>query len=161
LASSALGGEGKYPCVIPLPFPFPLSLLSLSLSLSSCDLARSWRACACPGDNDPDYVIRSGLKAPPQAVAIELSTGSSVVGRDEDCDLIIPIPTVSGSHAKVELEGETLFVTDLESTNGTFVNNERIEPGSKTQLSPGSNVIFGDSNLAAYVVQQDSAASAE
>ncbi|QDZ22028.1 SMAD/FHA domain-containing protein [Chloropicon primus] len=113
------------------------------------------------GDNDPDYVIRSGLKAPPQAVAIELSTGSSVVGRDEDCDLIIPIPTVSGSHAKVELEGETLFVTDLESTNGTFVNNERIEPGSKTQLSPGSNVIFGDSNLAAYVVQQDSAASAE
>merc|ERR1739848_388332 len=57
------------------------------------------------GDNDPDYVIRSGLSAPPQATPIEISSGSAVVGRDEEggADVIIPIPTVSGAHAKVEL----------------------------------------------------------
>ena len=92
--------------------------------------------------------------------------------------MIIPIPTVSGAHAKVELgkpqhqnesllrffltlfrfllvaEGEALYITDLESTNGTFVNNERIEAGAKTAVTAGSSVIFGDANLANYLVEQ-------
>ena len=79
---------------------------------------------------------------------------AAVIGRDEEeSDLIIPIPTVSGSHAKVELEGDNLFVTDLSSTNGTYVNEERIKPEERTQVFVGSSIIFGDVNLASFVVE--------
>eukprot|EP00213_Chloropicon_mariensis_P006910 CAMPEP_0197470506 /NCGR_PEP_ID=MMETSP1309-20131121/1211_1 /TAXON_ID=464262 /ORGANISM="Genus nov. species nov., Strain RCC998" /LENGTH=152 /DNA_ID=CAMNT_0043007421 /DNA_START=54 /DNA_END=512 /DNA_ORIENTATION=- len=106
------------------------------------------------GDNDPDYILRSGLSAPPPVQQLEISSDSSVVGRDEDggADIIIPIPTVSGSHAKIEMDGGKLYVTDLKSTNGTFINNERIEPDAKTEVGVGANIIFGDANLASYQV---------
>ena len=110
------------------------------------------------GDNDPDHLIRSGLAPAPEAIAIEFTSAVSVVGRDDDADVIIPIPTVSGAHAKVEVDGESFFVTDLESTNGTYVNSERIKSGEKTQVTVGSNVIFGDANLASYVVQREAEA---
>ncbi|WZN63651.1 SMAD/FHA domain-containing protein [Chloropicon roscoffensis] len=107
------------------------------------------------GDNNADYVIRSGLNQPPQATAITLMAGTSVVGRDEASDLIIPIPTVSGSHAKVEVLGDSVYVTDLKSTNGTFVQDEKIKPETKTEVKVGQSVTFGDSNLASYMVQQE------
>jgi pSer/pThr/pTyr-binding forkhead associated (FHA) protein len=34
---------------------------------------------------------------------------------------------VSGKHARVDLEGQTVVLTDLKSTNGTFVNGKRVE----------------------------------
>ncbi len=43
-------------------------------------------------------------------------------------------------------------MTDLKSTNGTFINNERIEPDAKTEVGVGANIIFGDANLASYQV---------
>jgi len=115
------------------------------------------------GDMDPDHIIRGGMSAPPPAMSLEIAAGSSVVGRDDEggADLIIPIPTVSGAHAKLEVEGDKVFVTDLKSTNGTFVDNERIAPDAKTELSTGANVIFGDANLASYVVQVVPDAAAE
>ena len=64
------------------------------------------------GDLNPDHILRSGLSAPPPATPIEITAGSSVVGRDEEggADLVIPIPTVSGSHAKVELGKEGILL---------------------------------------------------
>ncbi|MEM9186191.1 MAG: EAL domain-containing protein [Planctomycetota bacterium] len=47
------------------------------------------------------------------------------VGRRVDQDLTIPSPTVSGQHAELVLD-ESLWVRDLGSTNGTFVNGVRI-----------------------------------
>ena len=110
------------------------------------------------GDNDPDHLIRSGLAPAPEAIAIEFTSAVSVVGRDDDADVIIPIPTVSGAHAKVEVDESLMWVTDLESTNGTYVNSERIS--ERTEVTVGSTVIFGDANLASYVVQKEADAEA-
>jgi hypothetical protein len=51
---------------------------------------------------------------------------SATVGRAADNDLIIPDPDVSRHHARLELERDTWRVTDLESTNGTWLNGEQI-----------------------------------
>lgn len=50
-----------------------------------------------------------------------------IVGRDPDCTIRITDKSVSRKHCRLQPEGESFVVVDLNSTNGTFVNNERIE----------------------------------
>lgn len=49
------------------------------------------------------------------------------VGRKPDNDVVIDNPAISGHHCKISKQGGTCFVEDLESTNGTFVNEKRIK----------------------------------
>ncbi|MBI3297749.1 MAG: FHA domain-containing protein [Elusimicrobia bacterium] len=48
------------------------------------------------------------------------------VGRKPDNDVVIDNPAISGHHCKIVLKGDTYYVEDLESTNGTFVNEKRV-----------------------------------
>ena len=48
------------------------------------------------------------------------------VGRKPDNDIVIDNPAVSGHHCKLANIGDTYFVEDLESTNGTYVNQKRV-----------------------------------
>lgn len=49
------------------------------------------------------------------------------IGRSPPADIVLADPRVSRSHCTVELAGEELKVTDLDSTNGTYVDGERVE----------------------------------
>lgn len=49
-----------------------------------------------------------------------------VIGRESHCAVYLPIDNVSREHARVLRNGETFTLEDLDSTNGTFVNNVRI-----------------------------------
>lgn len=62
------------------------------------------------------------------AVIKEVPFNSSVltIGRKPDNDLVIDHPAVSGHHCKIMLQGDTYFVEDLNSTNGTMVNGKKI-----------------------------------
>lgn len=51
--------------------------------------------------------------------------------------------SVSGVHARLEKKKGVLYITDLDSTNGTFINNRRIRPGAVTPVAPGSHITFG------------------
>jgi hypothetical protein len=71
-----------------------------------------------------------------------------VVGAVEGAgvDVVLDVKTVSGTHAQFEVEeGDTgdLFITDLSSTNGTFVNGKELTGGEKMKLSTGDSVCFG------------------
>ncbi len=63
------------------------------------------------------------------------------IGREAGNDLIIPDPTVSRRHARIVPEGGTLVLYDEGSTNGTFVNEQRI---MRQPLQPGDIVRFGN-----------------
>lgn len=52
---------------------------------------------------------------------------------------------ISRFHAKIEKEGEDFFLTDLNSTNGTFLNHVRLEANQPSLLKPGDEVMFADS----------------
>jgi FHA domain len=71
-----------------------------------------------------------------------------IVGRSSDCDIRFDDSTVSRSHALVTrgADGETV-VSDLHSSNGTMVNEERID-GVGRGLSPGDRLRFGDVQVA-------------
>ncbi|MDA2933661.1 EAL domain-containing protein [Acidobacteria bacterium AH-259-D05] len=49
------------------------------------------------------------------------------VGRQPEMNLCLPFKSVSGKHAELYVEGDTLRIRDLGSTNGTFVNRKRIQ----------------------------------
>lgn len=57
----------------------------------------------------------------------ELSGRTVQVGRISDNDIVLPDPNVSRVHARVESRDGSYFITDLESTNGTFVNEQRVD----------------------------------
>ena len=53
-------------------------------------------------------------------------TGTQVIGRNDTCNFVIRISTISGRHASITVNGETALLQDLGSTNGTFVQDQRI-----------------------------------
>lgn len=57
---------------------------------------------------------------------IELKQGVTRIGRSSDNDLMLPFPEVSEKHCQVLVEKDFVFVRDLESSNGTFIDGEPI-----------------------------------
>ena len=56
----------------------------------------------------------------------ETTTKILRIGSDTDCDIVLEYPTVSRVHCELEWIGDRWKIKDLESTNGTFVNGEKI-----------------------------------
>ena len=48
------------------------------------------------------------------------------IGRSEQNDIVIDNLAVSGFHARIDKIGDTYILTDLQSTNGTFVNDKKV-----------------------------------
>jgi pSer/pThr/pTyr-binding forkhead associated (FHA) protein len=66
------------------------------------------------------------------------------IGRKEDNDVVIDNLATSGHHAKLIREGETMYVEDQNSTNGTFINGKRIV---KSALNNGDVILVGNHTL--------------
>lgn len=64
------------------------------------------------------------------------------IGRAEYNDVVIGDPSVSTMHAKLQRREAIWILTDLGSTNGTFVEGERLT--GEIPLSPGTTIRFGD-----------------
>ena len=63
----------------------------------------------------------------PEALLFRLLPGSiKTVGRAPRADFVVDAPLVSRLHCRLTLQADGLLVEDLESTNGTFVNGERV-----------------------------------
>ncbi len=68
-----------------------------------------------------------------------------LIGRTSECDIALVDYTVSKLHARFRygFHEKPPCIEDLDSRNGTFLNDERIKPNSPTDLSPGDTVRFG------------------
>ncbi len=65
------------------------------------------------------------------------------IGRGAENDLKLSHPTVSRRHARITRSGSAYHIEDLRSSNGTFVNGERLEPGRAAALSVGDVIYVG------------------
>ncbi|MTI79806.1 MAG: DUF2662 domain-containing protein [Firmicutes bacterium] len=73
-----------------------------------------------------------------------------VVGRRETCDIVLADPSISRRHAQLDNQNNQYVLTDLQSTNGTYVNGEKI---SKKMLEPGDSITFGTTECVFKVEQ--------
>jgi len=70
----------------------------------------------------------------------DLKVDKTTIGRVEDNTFQIPEPSVSSHHCEVLLRGAEVLVRDLNSTNGTFINGEKV---SESVLLPGQVLRLG------------------
>ena len=73
--------------------------------------------------------------------AHELKVDKTTVGRLDDNTFQIPEQSVSSHHCEVLLKGSDVIVRDLDSTNGTYINGEKI---SEKVLKPGQILRLGN-----------------
>lgn len=90
--------------------------------------------------NKFQVTMRSGPMAG-KTFAIEAE--ENILGRDLANEIIISDPEVSRRHARFFIRDENVFVEDLGSTNGTFLNGDRIS--SPQQLRSGDVITLGES----------------
>ncbi len=69
-----------------------------------------------------------------------LETGPVLIGRKTDADLRIPVAEVSRAHCEIIVEGDDVKLRDLGSSNGTFVNQQKV---SRATLKPGDQITIG------------------
>ncbi|HYR32110.1 MAG TPA: FHA domain-containing protein [Gemmatimonadales bacterium] len=89
-----------------------------------------------------NMLVRSGAL---KGQRIQLRTPVVNIGRADYNDAVLPDESVSTSHAKLQRREGVWILTDLESTNGTFVDGERVQ--GDAPLAPGAMVRFGDVQL--------------
>ena len=65
---------------------------------------------------------------------------SVTIGREDDNTIVIPNLAVSGYHARIDKAGSEFIITDLQSTNGTFLNNKKVV---SQKLAHGDNILIG------------------
>lgn len=71
-----------------------------------------------------------------------LANAISTIGRGVENDIVIVSKRVSREHARIRREGRKVFLEDLDSTNGTFLNDQRVL--SAAVLRDGDRILIGD-----------------
>src|SRR5690349_17346676 len=84
------------------------------------------------------------MSGPQSGRSVEVAKQHFVVGKGEDCDLVITDPTVSRQHFVIEQQAGAYVIRDNQSTNGTWIDQFRIR---EAYLRPGVVVRAGQVQL--------------
>ena len=96
----------------------------------------------------PQVLLRL-TSGPLAGTNFQCEEGATVImGRDPSrCNLQLKqYGTVSGVHCRVDIGRQYLVVTDLHSSNGTYVNGTRLTPGQSVKAGNGSTIVLADAN---------------
>ena len=78
---------------------------------------------------------------------IELTQFPFTIGKMAGCvDCVLADDSISRLHARIEKQDEKIFLTDMNSTNGTYKNGLRMEPSETIEIEPGDEIRFGKLN---------------
>lgn len=77
--------------------------------------------------------------------SVKLSSTAVTLGRDESNVMVVDDASVSDFHAEIAIEGERIYIVDLLSANGTFINGHRIS--NRSELQAWDVIRLGDIEL--------------
>jgi eukaryotic-like serine/threonine-protein kinase len=79
--------------------------------------------------------------------SVTIPSGGLTIGRDVSCNLVIDDRKASRKHARIDYDGAQYRVTDLNSSNGTFLANAKLLPGVSEVWTPEKPLRIGDTWL--------------
>lgn len=95
---------------------------------------------------NPDILLKSLDRE--NCEDLHIHTFPAIIGKDvRDPCCCIPVSTVSRRHARIDLYGREYRLTDLNSSNGTYINGEMIKPHQPIMLKEGDSIIFSDTEF--------------
>ncbi len=107
--------------------------------------------------NEPRFALRF-ISGKYQGGEYPLAEGQEIViGRSSELDMVLVEEMVSRKHARIALSDGTISIEDMGSTNGTFVNGEKVQQGT---LREGDRVLIGTNILKVVAAPQDAEARA-
>lgn len=98
------------------------------------ELARAREQAAC-------FII---IRGHPQGHRFSLAAPEMIIGRDESAALVVSDPSISRKHAKITQAEGRVTLTDLASSNGSFVNDTKLEPGTSVVLMKEDMIKLGN-----------------
>ncbi len=87
------------------------------------------------------------IRGTPQGHRFFINQPEMIIGRDSSADITLADQSISRKHAKVIKAEGAIQITDLGSSNGTFVNDKKIAPGSSIALTKEDMIRLGSSIL--------------
>jgi pSer/pThr/pTyr-binding forkhead associated (FHA) protein len=111
-----------------------------------------------PADSARDARLLPELIAPVTVITpigdMELGSGSLLIGRLPECDVLLQDNLVSRMHARLSVQGDSVVVEDLHSTNGVYVNGLRV--GHSTVLREGDRILIGTTEFSLFETRDSS-----
>ena len=89
----------------------------------------------------PCFYVNDGDREGSQ---IDLEHFPFSIGRARECDFVIDSPDVSRLHARFDFDHQQVYIMDLGSTNGTYLNNHPLEPNKQAKLRAGDEINIGN-----------------
>jgi hypothetical protein len=86
------------------------------------------------------------LNGPQKGEDFRIREGPNTIGSAPDADIILHDTGISGKHASLRYKDQKFTITDLDSTNGTFLN-DREEPIAREELKDNDTVRLGEVTL--------------
>jgi hypothetical protein len=131
--------------VAPTPSPPPPPRHPGPAPDQAADVTRSMPALFKPMPTPIPVALHLRVADTNPPVEFELTPGVYVLGREHPADLVLPSPSVSRRHARLDVQVDETTIEDLASTNGTTVNGQSVR--NLTQLIIGDRVQLGDVGL--------------
>jgi pSer/pThr/pTyr-binding forkhead associated (FHA) protein len=125
-----------------------MSRLKTASSAVSAAAGTAASAAAVKPDKPAAYarlIRQTPLDEVPREIA--LTRGECVIGRGEECDIVIPHTSISREHARLKKLTPGFVLFDLKSKNGTFVNGRKVV---ENLLKEGMTVKIGDIEFVFY-----------
>jgi pSer/pThr/pTyr-binding forkhead associated (FHA) protein len=105
-----------------------------------------------------DARLRPELTAPVTVITpsgdLDLNVGSLLIGRLPECDVLLQDNLVSRMHARISVQADSVVVEDLHSTNGVYVNGQRV--GHSATLREGDRILIGTTELSLFECRDSS-----
>ena len=94
-----------------------------------------------PGGGGTQLVVVEG---PTPGLSFPLKAATCTLGRHQGCTIVLSSITVSRQHATITRQADVFYVVDNQSSNGVYLNGQKLQPGQSCPLHNGDMIRLGE-----------------